>query len=208
MEAGVDLSFRTPFRERFATTSLIQIGGRGNRNFEWPEGVIVHDFIVSHVGGLKRHPAATVPANVLADLFDQHCFEGVIDPAELVTRAMKLEIKQRKRESYTALIDAERDHRYPEVAELGRVIDTDTRLVVVHSALRDRIVARERLSMREVLSGSVQIWAYKIDILGLDPLPGRREIYWWPHLYDATFLGYMEGALALEAVSNGDTLIV
>lgn len=30
MEAGVDISFRTPFRERFATTSLIQIGGRGN----------------------------------------------------------------------------------------------------------------------------------------------------------------------------------
>jgi CRISPR-associated endonuclease/helicase Cas3 len=52
MEAGVDLSFRTPFRERFATASLIQIGGRGNRNFEWSEGVTVHDFAVSHVDGL------------------------------------------------------------------------------------------------------------------------------------------------------------
>ena len=75
MEAGIDLSFRTPFRERFATTSLIQIGGRGNRNFEWAEGITVHDFIVSHVQGLRRHPDATVPANVLADLFA----EGKLD---------------------------------------------------------------------------------------------------------------------------------
>ncbi len=71
MEAGVDLSFRTPFREHFAATSLIQIGGRGNRNFEWPEGVTVHDFIVDHVEGLKPHPAAKESAGVLADLFGE-----------------------------------------------------------------------------------------------------------------------------------------
>ena len=68
MEAGVDFSFRTPFRERFATTSLVQIGGRGNRNFEWPEGIIVYDFIVSHVEGLREHPAAHVSADVPAIL--------------------------------------------------------------------------------------------------------------------------------------------
>jgi CRISPR-associated endonuclease/helicase Cas3 len=208
MEAGIDVSFRTPFRERFATASAIQIGGRGNRNFEWPEGITVHDFIVSYVDGLKAHPAATVPANILADLFKEGRFDGAIDPAKLVTLAMLREIKQRKEKSHTALLEAEREHRYPDVAKLGQVIDTDTRLVVVDRPLRDRIVSRERLSMREILAGSVQIWAYKIDSLGLEPLPGRQEIYWWPHAYNGNFLGYMEGALFLDAISTGSALIV
>src|SRR5215831_2087750 len=100
MEAGVDLSFRTPFRERFAIASLIQIGGRGNRNFEWSEGVIIHDFVVSHVDGLQQHPAATIPANVLEDLFNQGKFVGPIDPASLVTLAMRLEMRRRKQEDH------------------------------------------------------------------------------------------------------------
>jgi CRISPR-associated endonuclease/helicase Cas3 len=208
MEAGVDLSFRSPFRERFGTTSIIQIGGRGNRNFEWLGGVAVHDFTVSHVDGLRPHPAATVPANVLADLFKEGKFNDAFDPAELVTLAMRREIKQRTGGDCVALLAAERDCRYPEVAELGRIIDTDTRLVVVDRPLRDRIAMRERLSMRELLDGSVQIWAYKINTLALEPLPSRREIYWWPYAYDAALLGYMEGALHLDEITNGSAVIV
>jgi CRISPR-associated endonuclease/helicase Cas3 len=208
MEAGVDLSFRTPFRERFATTSLIQIGGRGNRNFEWSEGVTVHDFVVSHIDGLQQHPAAAIPADVLADLFNQGKLTGSLSPADLVTAAMKLEIRRRRREDQNGLVAAERERRYPEVATLGRVIDADTRLVVVDPSLRESIIAREKLSARELLSGSVQIWAKKIDLLALDSLPGRREIYWWPYAYDASFLGYMAGALDLRDVMNGKALIV
>jgi CRISPR-associated endonuclease/helicase Cas3 len=208
MEAGVDVSFRTPFRERFATTSIIQIGGRGNRNFEWPDGVTVHDFVVSFVEGLKDHPAARVSANVLAEFFEKGRFEGTIDAADLVTLAMRREIKLRSDTDCNALLQAERGRCYPDVAKLGRVIDTDTRLVVVDRLLRDRIVARDRLSMREILNGSVQIWAHKINKLGLECLVGRQEIYWWPHDYDPTFLGYMQGALRLDAISAGDALIV
>jgi CRISPR-associated endonuclease/helicase Cas3 len=207
MEAGVDLSFRTPFRERFAATSLIQIGGRGNRNFEWAEGTTAHDFIVSHVQGLKQHPAAKVPADVLADLFKDGRLDGIVDPAELVTLAMRREIRRRKLGG-NELLNAERECRYPEAAQLGRVIDTDTRLVVVDALLRDRIVARERVTTREVLFGSVQVWAYKITLLRLQPLPGRQEIYWWPYDYDNAFLGYMAGALRLESVSTGEVQII
>lgn len=207
MEAGVDLSFRTPFRERFATTSLIQIGGRGNRNFEWSEGVTVHDFVVSHIDGLQQHPAATLPGSVLEELFKQGKLGGPVDPAALVTLAMRHEMKRRNQNG-DRLAAAERERRYPCVAKLGRVIEGDTRLVVVDSALRDRIIARERISTRELLLGSVQIWAEKIRLLALDCLPGRREIYWWPHAYDASFLGYMAGALDLRDVRNGKALII
>jgi CRISPR-associated endonuclease/helicase Cas3 len=209
MEAGVDISFRTPFRERFATTSLIQIGGRGNRNFEWSEGVTVYDFLVSPIDGLKAHPAAAVSAEVLADLFRDKEFEKAIDPAQLVTLAMRKEIRRRGQPHENALLTAENEKRYPDAAKYGKVIDeADTRLVVVDQDLKNRIIDRERVSMRELLSGSVQIWANKIDGLGLDPLPGRDEIFWWPHAYDPTFLGYMEGALFLDGVAEGAAIVI
>lgn len=208
MEAGVDVSFRTPFRERFATTSLIQIGGRGNRNFEWSEGGIVYDFLVSHLGGLKAHPAAGTSAEVLSDLFRDKEFERAVDPAQLVTFAMRKEIRRRRQSGENALLTAEKDRDYPEAAKVGKVIDADTRLVVIDRNLRDRIIARELVSMRELLSGSVQIWASKVRRLGLEPLPGRDEVFWWPHAYDPDFLGYMEGALFLESVAEGATVII
>lgn len=208
MEAGVDISFRTPFRESFATTSLIQIGGRGNRNFEWSEGVTVYDFLVSHIDGLKDHPAAAISAEVLYDLFRNNEFKKAVDPAQLVTLAMRKEIRRPGQPHENALLTAENEKRYPEAAKYGKVIDADTRLVVVDQDLRNRIIARERVSMQELLSGSVQIWTNKIDRLGLDSLPGRDEIFWWPHAYDPTFLGYMEGALFLEGVAEGAAIII
>ncbi len=209
MEAGVDLSFRTPFRERFSAASFIQIGGRGNRNAEWTEGVTVHDFTISHGSGLKAHPAAEIPANILARLFERGKFRGQIDPAELVTLAMRMEMRQRNSDRRICLlVEAEDERRYPDVAEQGRVIDSDTRLVVVDPVLCDRIARRDKVANRDLLAGSVQIWANRVGHLGLDPLSGREDIYWWPYAYDPNFLGYMAGALSLEAVSKGDVVIL
>jgi hypothetical protein len=54
------------------------------------------------------------------------------------------------------------------------------------------------LSFQEILSGSVQVWAQRIETLGLKAAPGRRELYEWPHEYD-DFLGYMAGVLKMHA---------
>lgn len=209
MEAGVDVSFRTPFRERFATASLIQIGGRANRNAEWPDGVLIYDFVVDDDGsGLKPHPAARVPADVLRALFAEGRLAGQVDPAAIVTEALQREIRDLSHKGETALAKAERTRNYPDVAECGRVIDTDTRLVVVDHALKHQLTARKRVPVRKLLAGSVQIWAHKLDQLGLDPVPGRADVWWWPHEYDANFLGYMAGALKLLSIQNGATFIV
>ena len=64
VEAGVDLSFRTAFRERFSTASLIQVGGRVNRHGEKAEG-IVFDFCIDEGDGITRHPGARYSAAVL-----------------------------------------------------------------------------------------------------------------------------------------------
>ena len=54
----------------------------------------------------------------------------------------------------------------------------------------------------------MQLWAYKIDQLGLQVLPGHREIYAWNDAYDPDFLGYMKGVLRLEDfIASGGAVI-
>ena len=121
---------------------------------------------------------------------------------------MKREIRQYNHGGSNELVVAERQRRYPDVVALGRVINSDTRLVVVDPRVRGRIAAREKLSTRDLISGSVQIWANKIDSFALEPIRGREEIYWWPYDYDSKFIGYMAGALALRGISEGDAFIL
>jgi CRISPR-associated endonuclease/helicase Cas3 len=207
VEAGVDLSFRTAFRERFSAASLIQTGGRLNRHAEYAEGATLYDFTVLPTNGLKPHPAAKVSAGILDHFFREGRLAGDMDPAALVTLAMSREMRQRRRFA-AEMVKAEGDRDYPKVAELGRVIDADTRLVVVDAGLRDRLSARETVSTRDLLAGSVQIWTNKISTFGLEPIAERSEIYWWPYAYDPSFLGYMEGALRLGDIVEGSALII
>ncbi len=94
------------------------------------------------------------------------------------------------------------------MASLGRIIDADTRLVVVNETLRDRLIHGDRIPVRELLAGSVQIWSSKINSLGLDPIRGRDETYWWPHKYDPAFLGFMAGALDLKSIASGELIAI
>jgi CRISPR-associated endonuclease/helicase Cas3 len=196
VEAGVDLSFRTAFRERFSTASLIQVGGRTNRHAEFPDGGEVVDFMIDSGAGITAHPAARRPGSILGRQLRDGRFEFQKEtPAELVTAAMREEIRDLADDR---LGKAERERDYPEVAKAGRVIDTDTRLVVVESTLLQRLEARERVKFQDLLLGSVQIWATAIEHLGLEPVRGHGELYAWQYDYDAKFLGYMAGVLKLK----------
>jgi CRISPR-associated endonuclease/helicase Cas3 len=195
VEAGVDLSFSTAFRERFSTASIIQVGGRVNRHGA-PEARLVFDFTIDAGFGITSHPGARYSASVLKRQFAAGLFEkDGYDPAEIVTRAMAEEIKDRGGLGRDPLVEAERSRDYPLSCEAMRVIDTDTRLVVVDSNLAVRLEQRLPVGFSELLRGSVQIWARKIELLDLKTLPGRQEIYHWPYAYDAAFLGYMAGVL-------------
>lgn len=200
VEAGVDISFRTAFRERFSTASLIQTGGRANRHGERMHAATVFDFIFDTGPNdrLKHHPAAKLPASVLEKFFARHLLDSEAVPADLITNAMRLELRAIGFDAVTnRLVTAETARDYPEVAQLGRVIDADTRLVVVDPALRARLEARAPVGAHALLSGSVQIWANKIADLALTPIPGRADVFDWPYAYDPDFLGYMQGLLDL-----------
>ena len=194
VEAGVNLSFASPFRERFTTASLIQVGGRANRHGELANPAIVTDFFIDTDGQLTRHPGAAGSGAVLGELFEQDWFSRPFQPASLVTEAMRREVRK-VGVATNQLLVSERNRDYPEVARRGRVIDADTRLVVVDPDLRDRLERREDVTARQLLGGSVQIWVHQIQRRALEPIPGRPEVFWWPYPYDSSLLGYMAGVL-------------
>lgn len=208
VEAGVDLSFRCAFRERFSTASVIQTGGRVNRNAEYDVdgGGLVYDFALDGEG-ITQHPAATVSADVLHRLLvadELNCGK----PADIVTKAMREELSIRGGFDTDPLVNAESARNYPKVKELGRVIDADTRLVVVDSRVKKRLAQRRPVGFRTLLRGSVQLWAAKIDKLGLEPLFGRGDMYVWNDAYDPDFLGYMAGVLRnVEFLAAGGAVI-
>ncbi len=208
VEAGVNFSFRCAFRERFTTASTIQTGGRVNRHGEYNVhgGGIVYDFAL--IGdGITQHPAAEVSSEVLRELMAKDQLNSV-HPSELVTTAMRLELAALGGLSADSLLKAESARDYPKVKELGRVIDADTRLVVVDPRLKQRLAARQRVDFRMLLSGSVQLWAAKIEKLDLEPLPGREDLYIWNDAYDPEFLGYMEGVLRRRwFLANGGGIV-
>ncbi len=195
VEAGMDFSFQTAFRESCTTASLIQVGGRVNRNGE-KENAQLYDFKIKDAY-INQHPAFRVTSKVLKKLFSQ----GLVNsdnPSTLVTKAMKWELMQDDEEFLKRVKEiqkAEASMDYPKVAELCKVINQDTRLVIVNKKIVDRIKNGERLQSNEIMKYSVQIWAEKLKEMPVEEIQGQKELYFWKGEYDSEFLGYMKGNL-------------
>ncbi|WP_192499350.1 CRISPR-associated helicase/endonuclease Cas3 [Skermanella pratensis] len=210
VEAGVDISFRTGFRESFSTASLIQVGGRVNRHGEFTGigGSVVHDFSLEAADGITDHPAAGGSRSILKRLLETGVLESDRSAADIVTRAIAEEINAMGGLGHDALAKAERAGDYPGVARAARIIDADTLLVVVDKPTADRIRRREHVTSRELLQASVQIWRSKAMDLGLDRLRDSSELFAWPHRYEPDFLGYMAGVLELTEFRNRGGAII
>ncbi len=204
VEAGVDLSFRTAFRERFSTSSMIQIGGRVNRHGSM-ERAEVYDFQIAGDELTTAHPGAAASSQPLARLFDRKTFDSPIDAAKVVTDALLDEVRNCYGNLGVLLTEAEKAKDYPEVAHLARLIDADTHLVVVKPDLKRKLNGREKVTGRELLRGSVQIWNNRIAHFGLETFRSRSGVYCWQYDYDPEFLGYMAGALRF---ATGQAFIV
>jgi CRISPR-associated endonuclease/helicase Cas3 len=210
VEAGVDFSFRVAFRERFSTTSIIQTGGRVNRSGEHDAagGGVVYDFVLAGSLVTLNRDAAT-SSEILREYMEAD-FLNDLDPSTAATAALRREVSRTGGQQHEMhlLVQAEDEYDYPEVARLGKVIVADTRIVVVYEELRDRVARRDDVSFPELLDGSVQIWTDKIEKLGMEPIEGRGELYWWGERYEPDFLGYMRGVLDLEGLKSRGFAIV
>ena len=200
VEAGMDFSFRTGFRERASTANLIQVGGRVSRGAEHPEAV-VWDFRVEG-GLLTQNPSLDLSRQVVGRMFESGRIES-LSPSELAKQAMRGELTAKGKSNAEALMEAERGMEYPTVGDLCRVIQADTRLVVISERLAERIRDHESVSSRELLRFSVQLWTRKVSSRDLPVLllRGKEDeadaLYLWDGAYDPDFLGYMAGALPI-----------
>lgn len=199
VEAGMNFSFFTGFRERASTASLIQVGGRISRGDEF-EDAEVWDILLRD-DRFHNNPSVSTSRQAL-DRFTLQELNSM-HPAELATLAMRREWTFGAEEKARKLIEDEDRMEYPSVSTQCRVIDTDTRTVIIDESLAEAVRKGEKVSRHELMRYSVQIWSDKIKKLALQPaVQGSRsedsKIYVWQYDYDPDFLGYMKGVLKLE----------
>lgn len=196
VEAGVDFSFRSAFRERASAANLIQVGGRVRRNNEDFEPTLI-DFRVE-APLFNRHSGFTLSGQILEKLFEENRV-GIESPADLITEALRRELMSDTEEKHKRIQKMETEMDYPEVANLYKVIASDTRLVIVDKTLIDKLEKHEKVDPKEINRKSVQLWSNKINKLSLDFVKGYENsgLYAWPYDYDPDFLGYMMGVLPL-----------
>jgi CRISPR-associated endonuclease/helicase Cas3 len=189
VEAGVDFSFASGIRESCSLASLVQTGGRVNRHGK-RSAAEVWDVRVSD-RLFNEHPAFRTSRQVLAEMLAR----GIADD---VTEALLKELRLKDVGDQAAhLVKSEGVLDFREVGRLYRVIDSDTRTVVVDRALVARLEAGQKPPWRDLLRGSVQMWTRKVAELGVLPIAGTEELYYWTGPYDPAFLGYMAGVLPL-----------
>ena len=89
-----------------------------------------------------------------------------------------------------AIVQSENVLNFPEVEKLCKVIDSDTRLVVVEPECIHAIRSGGDITSREIQRNSVQIWENRLDMLPVEDLGGDGELYAWTGIYEEDFLGY------------------
>lgn len=199
IEAGVNLSFRTGFRELGALVSLLQASGRVNR-----EGVLdnaeMWTFCILEDGMLRLNPGLKEAAAVLKDYFEGN---RAIVP-ELSTQSLADEIALYGLSGkHKNLVTNEKLQNFRKVEEDFKVIDSDSRLVVVDPSMA-KCLQYGKVDWKELQKVSVQIAKYKLDELRTPMI--MDKIYRWNLEYDG-FLGYMAGIVKLKKYSGGAIII-
>lgn len=199
VEAGVDFSFRTGFRELASLSSLLQAAGRVNREGD-DVGAEIWTFCIAEDGMMKLNPGLKQAGMVLKEYFEKNM---LISP-QLTTRSIADEIalyglggKHKK------LIEYEKLQDFRRVEDNFKVIDSDTRLVVVDDSISEKL-RYGQVNWRELQKVSVQIAKYKLDELRTPHIVDN--IYRWNLDYDS-FLGYMAGIVKLKKY-GGQVLII
>lgn len=199
VEAGVDFSFRTGFRELGSLSSLLQSAGRINREGNI-YGAEMWVFCIAEDGMLKLNPGLKQAGMVLKGYLEK---DIAISP-RLTTQSIADEIalyglggKHKK------LVEYEELQNFPCVEHDFKVIDSDTRLAVVDADVAKRL-QYGNINWRELQNVSVQIAKYKLGELRTPHIVD--DIYRWNLEYDG-FLGYMSGIVKLKKYS-GQALII
>jgi len=204
VEAGMNFSFRTGFREAFNVTSILQSGGRINRNFKYDSATL---YIFTTCGSkFNKHPTAdpyTVLSCLNKDLFNTET------PSKLANSSMrsywnnsvnKTEVKQ--------LLDDDNSYNFKDVSATFKVIDADTKTVLISDSIRFRIERGYNVRWHDVQENSIQLWSNKIKKLGLCKIQDTDMFYIQEDSYDPNLLGVMKYVLGVDDfIKNGGIVI-
>jgi CRISPR-associated endonuclease/helicase Cas3 len=205
-EAGLNFSFRNGFAELRSVQSYLQINGRVSRDGEYPDSEM-WCFSINDPN-IKIHPGFKTSQKVFKQLLESNLFDK-LTITELITETMMRELKEDYNEKTETIQKCERNHQYPEVADTCKIINSDTRLVVMDPKVVKMLENGIKISSIQLIKNSVQIWATKINELGLVPIYGCQEMYrWFDNGYDPEFLGYMKAILEYDLFKKMEVLII
>lgn len=187
VEAGVDFSFHTGFREKASLLSLLQSAGRVNRGDEYGDAVM-WSFSMQDDALLSANPAFQDSSYVLTRMLER----GIPVAPERSTQSVRNELNRGGTpELVKTLRKAEKSRNFREVAKAFHVIEGDTVLVIADTELAQSI--REgKLDWTALQRKGIPIRRKRAEKLGLPVL--TENICEWNRRYDS-FLGIMAGSL-------------
>ena len=191
VEAGVDFSFRSGFRELSSLLSLLQASGRVNRNGTYPDS-IMWSFILQDDSMLKKNPSLDTSREILKSYF----IKGVNISPELSTKSMNDEIIRDDSclKTINRLNELEDSMQFKTVCDEFSVIESDTVPVIVDAEFA-KLIENGNGDWQSLQKNSISIRREKIKAWSLKEL--AKDVYQWTLQYDS-FLGYMRGVLDME----------
>lgn len=188
VEAGVDFSFRTGFREISSLLSLLQAAGRINRSGRFTEAEM-WSFSLQDDSMLKQNKSLEYSAAVLKDYFSK----GTEITPELSTNSINDEIIRDDSclKIMERLIEQEEAMQFKTVDNEFKVIDSDTVSAIIDASFAEAIACGKG-DWKTLQKKSVSIRRSKIKSWNLKEI--ASGVYQWTLGYD-NFLGYMYGVL-------------
>lgn len=189
VEAGMDFSFRTGFREMASLLSLLQSAGRVNRHGEFTDAEM-WSFSLQDDSLLNRNRSLECSAAVLRNYFAKNTD---IVP-ELSTRSMNDEIVRDDSciKAIKFLLKQESSMQFNTVDGEFKVIDDDNTVIAVIDESLAAAIEQGHGDWRELQKKSVTI--HRKAAARWKTRKIRDNIYQWMAGYD-NFLGYMSGVL-------------
>jgi CRISPR-associated endonuclease Cas3-HD len=195
VEAGVDFSFRTGFRELSSLLSLLQAAGRVNRHGAFKDAEMWSFSLQDH-SMLRRNDALKASCDVLKSYFDRE----IEISSSLSTQSMNDEILRDDTclKKIEQLMNLENAMQFQTLDEQFQVIDSNSIFAIVDESLA-RAIEWGQGDWRMMQKKAVSIRREKVRKWSLKEI--ANGIYQWTLGYDS-FLGYMRGVLDVEKLKS------
>jgi CRISPR/Cas system-associated endonuclease/helicase Cas3 len=127
-EAGLNFSFRNGFAELRSVQSFLQISGRVNRDGEYDDSELWCFSLEDP--NIKAHPGFKTSQKVFKQIIEDDLINN-LTITELITETIERELKEDCNDKSDTIQGYENAHEYPKVADECKIINSDTRLVII-----------------------------------------------------------------------------